>query len=118
MNIKRRRDSDDGWYVPSKRHHPIPPGTLGGDTLTYNLAVERRAREIVYEDHLYMLQTLLTFRQSCADILARCLHSTHVGTFMAPADDIIRHLQRVLSPVAVASASQMSLVDLNKKLKF
>ena len=114
---KRRLDSN-GPAQTCKRHHPIPPGTLGGDTLTYNLAVERRAREIVSEDRLYMLQTLLTFRQSCANILARCVPSTHVGTFMAPVDDIIRHLQGVLSPVAVAAASQMSLVDFNKKLKF
>ena len=115
---KRQREADGSLFDQYKKRHTIPEGTLGGDSLTYNLAVERRAREIVAEERLYMLQTLLTFRQSCANILARCVPSTHVGTFMIPLNEIIDHLQRNLSPVAVAAASQMSLVDFNKKLKF
>lgn len=118
MSNKRPRDPYEPELVSPKRQHSIPEGTLGGDTLTYNLTVERRARKLIAEDRLYMLQTLLTFRQDCANILARCVPSTHVGTFMAPLDDIIRYLQGVLNPVAVAAASQMSPVDFNKKLKF
>lgn len=118
MNNKRPRDSDGSIYVPSKKHHTIPEGTLGGDTLTYNLTVERRARELIAEDRMYILHTLITFRHNCANILNKCVPSTHVGTFMAPLDDIIRYLQGVLNPAAVAAASQMSLVDFSKKLKF
>ena len=74
---KRPRDSETP--LPYKRHQTMPQGTLGGDTLTYNLAVERTAREIVAEERRYILQQLLTIRQLCAEALSRCVPPTHVG---------------------------------------
>ena len=114
---KRPLDSD-GPVLPYKRRHSVPEWTLGGDTLTYNLAVERRAREIVAEDRRYILQTLLTFRENCVNVLNTAFPNGPLGTFLLPLDNIIRYLRGVLNPAAVAGASQMSLLDFNKKLKF